>query len=236
MRNYTVILVAAAALLVSGCSVRMHDTQRVSAAEDTIQVEAQGEAFGVPDQASMRFVVSERGDDVAVLKRTVDGITENFLTTLDSFGVERKYVDSWQVNVQPRYEHRDGTSHFVGYEVSRQINVRLQDLRLFDQVIDSALSANIGRVQQVRFEISDPAPLYSKARSAAMQQARQKANELAAASNRRVARVQTVVEHGSAPAHSESVMVMRSHMADSVTEPGQQAMLVRVQVTFVLAK
>ncbi|MFU8784847.1 SIMPL domain-containing protein [Aliidiomarina sp.] len=236
MRNYTVILAAATALLVSGCSVSMHDTQRVNVVADTIQVEAQGEAFGVPDQASMRFVVSELGDDAALLKRTVDTTTENFLTLLDSFGVERKDVDSWQINVQPRYEYRDGASHFVGYEVSRQINVRLQDLRLFDQVVDSALSENIGRVQQVLFEISDPSPLYSEARSAAMQQARQKANELAAASNRSIARVQTVVEFGSAPAHSENVMRMRSPMADSVTEPGQQAMLVRVQVTFVLAK
>lgn len=52
MRNYTVILVAAAALLVSGCSVRMHETQCVSTTENTIQAEAQGTALAVPDQAS----------------------------------------------------------------------------------------------------------------------------------------------------------------------------------------
>ncbi|EGN74360.1 hypothetical protein A28LD_2149 [Idiomarina sp. A28L] len=200
---------------------------------DSIHVQASGSAQGIPDQALLRFVIVEDGDELGVLKQEVDNTTSTFLDVLSELNVPRENISSWQVEVTPRYNYRDGQQEFLGYRVSRSVNVKLDDIASFDVVIDQALAADIGRVEQVRFQVADPAPLYALARADAMAQAWQKAEELAAASNRSIARVQEVIEHGSAPAVTEGMMVMRSS-ADSVTEVGQQSLSVSVSVKFIL--
>lgn len=227
MRTARSVLVLALALVISAC------TPVQKAVEDTIQVQAQGEALAIPDMASMRFTVSEQGDDLSVLKAAVDNTTANFLATLQRLGIAREQISSWQLDVQPRYEYRDSRQLFMGYQVNRTIQVQLLDLTWFDSVIDSALSEGIGRVQQVQFAVADPAPVYSQARAQAMAQAWLKAEELARASQRQIARVQQVVEYGAASAQPERSMAFATRM-DSVSEPGQQGLTVQVQVTFVL--
>lgn len=234
LKASSILLSFAALVAITGCG-QPHTANHHSGTStpDSVQVQATGSAQGIPDQALLRFVIVEDGDELGVLKQAVDDTTSAFMDVLTELDVPRANINSWQVAVTPRYNYRDGQQEFLGYRVSRSVNVQLDDISAFDVVIDRALAADIGRVEQVQFQVADPAPLYALARADAMKQAWQKAEELANASNRSIARVQEVVEHGSAPAVSEGMMAMRSS-ADSATEPGQQRLSISVSVKFVL--
>ncbi|RUO37177.1 hypothetical protein CWE13_04170 [Aliidiomarina shirensis] len=234
LKASSILLSFAALVALTGCgqphTANHHPAGNVS---DSVQVQATGSAQGIPDQALLRFVIVEDGDELGVLKQEVDDTTSTFLDVLAELNVPRENISSWQVAVTPRYNYRDGQQEFLGYRVSRSVDVQLDDISAFDVVIDRALAADIGRVEQIRFQVADPAPLYALARADAMEQAWQKAEELASASNRSIARVQEVVEHGSAPAVTEGMMALRSS-ADSATEAGQQSLSVSVSVKFIL--
>ncbi|RUO19276.1 hypothetical protein CWE08_09830 [Aliidiomarina iranensis] len=226
---YSLLLLFALAL--GGCGQSSGQASGTAAVMDTVQVQATGSALGIPDQARLSFVIVEEGTELGVLKQAVDNTTLTFLEVLDGLQVPRENISSWQLDVSPRYNYRDGEQQFLGYRVSRSVKVQLDDIANFDVIIDQALAADIGRVEQVQFQVADPSPLYAEARADAMAQAWQKARELAEASNRTIARVHEVVEHGAAPAYAERSMALRTR--DTATEVGQQQLSVSVSVKFI---
>lgn len=200
---------------------------------DTVHVTASGSAVGVPDQANIRFTVRFRGDALGDLQANTDRVTGQLRDVLLEHGVPREHIQSWQLQIQPRYNYRDGEAIFAGYEVSRVVQVTLADLNLFDRVIDDAIDVGVVQVDSIRFSIADPTALYAQAREEAVRQAHEKANELAKHSSRRISHLLRITEQGDAPAHMD-MAPMRMAMESSVTEPGQQRISVSVQVEFAL--
>jgi uncharacterized protein len=84
-----------------------------------------------------------------------------------------------------------------GYQVSNAVEVTVRDLDRLGQLLDDVVAAGANEIRQIAFSIADPAAAASQARASAMDDARTKAEELAAAAGMTVSRVASISEFSS---------------------------------------
>lgn len=232
MKQRLVVLLGLALPLLAAC-------QPVSQSETTsetayIEVQGTGVALAVPDRVSMVFVIEAEGDDLVALKQQVDRTTVSMLDLFTSMDIPRQQIRSWQVSVQPQYNYLERERVFVGYSVSRDLQVTFDEVDRFDEILDSALQAGIGNLSRVNFSVAEPAPLHAEARAAAIEHARSKAEQMATLAGRKLGPALQVREQGG---HAERILVTGSRMmaADaSATEAGEQEIRAQVFIRFAL--
>jgi len=200
--------------------------------ERTLSISGSGSVSAVPDQMSLTFWIEERGNKLSSQKTLVDQTTSRLIENLNQKGVEDKDIRSYQLQIYPRYEQNDdGTTEQNGFVVQREVQVTLLEPENYDTLIDMALAQGVTRVGNVRFEISNQQSLYEQALINAYQQAKTKAEQLAAAAGLELTNTLSIAEQSM----SRPVMMQMSEMSsrsDKVSLPGQQTIEARVEVIF----
>lgn len=200
--------------------------------ERTLSISGSGSVSAVPDQMSLTFWIEERGNKLSSQKTLVDQTTSRLIDNLNQAGVEDKDIRSYQLQIYPRYEQKDdGTTEQNGFVVQREVQVTLVEPENYDSLIDMALAQGVTRVGNVRFEISDQQSLYQQALINAYQQAKSKAEQLAAAAGLELTNTLSIAEQSM----SRPVMMQMAEMSsrsDNVSLPGQQTIEARVEVIF----
>ncbi|MDV6317073.1 SIMPL domain-containing protein [Idiomarina sp. HP20-50] len=202
--------------------------------ERTLSISGSGSVSAVPDQMSLTFWIEERGNKLSSQKTLVDETTRRLIDDLNSEGVEDKDIRSYQLQIYPRYEQNDdGKTEQNGFVVQREVQVTLIEPDHYDAIIDMALARGVTRVGDIRFEISNQQSLYQQALINAYQQAKTKAEHLAATADLELANTLRIVEQSM----SRPVMMQMAEMSsrsDKVSLPGQQTIEARVEVVFAI--
>ena len=172
-----VIVVALLAAVLTGAAlVAPSDAQDPDAnADQTVAVDATGEADAAPDRAVVRVAVTAEGDDPGVVRdnltRGADALREEFEAA--SIGPDQYETDEYRID-----ERRD---EFPPYRGTHRFVVRLDDPQRAGDVIDAAANAS-AEVQTVRFTLSEDrrTDLRERAIEDAMADARSQADTVAA--------------------------------------------------------
>lgn len=190
----------------------------------------------VPDLAELRL-------GVAISHATVQGARAEaaermtaILAAVEAAGVERRDVRTALLSVQPRYDYRDGQSPtLAGYDLHNVVEVTVRDLAHLGDVVDGTLGAGATSMDGLTFRVADPAAAERAARTAAMTQARSRADVLAEAAGLTIIGVAEIVEGaaGQPPgplAKAERMLAV----ADTATpvEGGSMEIAVGVTVTY----
>ena len=86
------------------------------------------------------------------------------------------------LSVQPRYDYRDGKAPaLTGYDLANVVEVTVRDLAALGAVIDGALTAGATSLDGLAFRVEDPREAERAARTAAVAEARERAEVLAEA-------------------------------------------------------
>ena len=147
-----------------------------------------------PDVATIRMGISARAADVDAARREVVDGTRKFLEFADDQGIDDSDVQTFGLSVQPEYRwNRDEErQEFVGYVVTRQIVVELDNLDKLGAVMEGAVSTGINQVQPPELRRSDERELRRRALADATQDARANAEQIARSLNARLGAVRTV--------------------------------------------
>lgn len=232
MQQRLVVLLALVFPLLAACQPASQSGATSESAY--IEVQGTGVALAVPDRVSMVFVIEADGEDLVQLKQQVDRTTVSMLDLFTELDIPRQQIRSWQVSVQPEYHYHERERIFVGYSVSRDLQVTFDDIDRFDEILNSALQAGIGNLSRVNFSVAEPAPFHAEARAAAIDHARAKAEQMATLSGRKLGPALQIREQGG---HQERILVTGSRMlaADSsATEAGEQEIRAQVFIRFAL--
>lgn len=149
----------------------------VRADTNGIQVTGTGRASARPDTATFAFAVSGRGNDLATVSKDVDARTAGLVDLCKRIGIEPKDIASSQVDIHPRTDIKTG--RVLGYEVSRDTHVLLNDLGRYSELISGAIEAGITNIRNIRLGTTKRDALVKKALASAVAAARQKAEVLA---------------------------------------------------------
>jgi uncharacterized protein YggE len=231
MNRFRTILLAAGVLFVAAAIAGVAAPQFARTATPsttTITVSGNGTANGVPDQASFDFGVSTQATTATeALSRNAEQANA-IVAALKKAGIDASKIQTTDVSLWPQTTS-NGTQ-IVGYTASNSVDVTVPIATAGDTV-DAAVRAGANNVDGPNLSVTDQTSLYDEALKQALADARQKAQEIAAASGLTLGIVQKVTETGGQPT---PVMVVNAAVptASPPIEAGTQQVQASVTVTY----
>ncbi len=199
------LLLGCGAKAQAGGGGTLRSTTYAAAGDDmayTINVSGSGIASNTPDVVDVQLGVESVTDEAAQAISESTTKMQAVLAAVKALGIEDKDIQTvnYSMWVEQIYNPETGIpTGQVRYHVTNQINVRLHDLTLTGKLLENALAAGANNVGSITFGVSDPTELQKQARAVAVQNARTKAEELAAGLGVRVGKVRSVSEYVSSP-------------------------------------
>jgi hypothetical protein len=228
-----IVKIAVAALLVLGAAALAGVGRPESAggaaqdAREGITVTGSGEVRSRPDRATLTFGVQARGGTSAAALAANSAEIRSLIGALKQAGVDAKDLKSDYLDVSPRYE-RDG------YTASASVTVSNQPLERASRLADIAVEHGADTVSGPSLSVADSKAEYRRALERAFDDARAKAQTLAAAAGVSLGEVTAIVE-GSRPEFPVYATAERALDAKTPIEPGSEEITAVVTVTFALA-
>jgi uncharacterized protein YggE len=162
-----------------------------------ITMSGHGEARAQPDTAMLSAGVSVDAPTAAAALATGKTSMQAVLEAVKKSGVPDKDVQTQNFSVHPQYATQTGQAmHVTGYQVSNQVEVRLEDIGKLGAMLDALVAAGANQVNGVRFSIRDPAALVARARADAVSDARTKAETFAKAAGVALGPIISISETG----------------------------------------
>jgi uncharacterized protein len=235
--------VAIVAVLATGILVAIAggrgSAQRALAADptdDAITVTGVGAAQGIPDTLTASFRVVVRRATVQQALNAQSRYANQLLSALKDDGLKDEDISTTDVELFRYHNRKTGVS---GYYASESWEARITPIDDAGKVIsDAAASSSHVNIDGLSFDIKDNSDLITQARDAAFADAKDRASQYAALSNRSLGRVEHVTEKVdfNEPVYARAASAGGTSGApSSVTlSPGQQTLTIRVTVIWQL--
>lgn len=242
MRNTTLIaLIVVSGLALAACTQGQQPDIIVNTAENRtgVSVSGTGEVTGKPDTLRVDLGVSVLADTVAEATSMAAERADALIEALESGGVSPEDITTTNYSIFPEYDYRTDQERLIGYRVNNTVRAKIHDIATAGDIIDSAAAAagDAATVSGISFSIEDDAALVESARTAAWEDARAKAEQLASLSGQTLGRVVAVTETiTSTPPPIPYFEEAAGDMARAATpiEPGVSTVTITLQVDFAL--
>ena len=164
----------------------------------TIQVSAEGTAKAIPDTT-----ILQAGVEVIQAKTQEDGYTQmntsinQIKALLKTAGIEDKNIQSTNLSVNQQYDYVEGKQVPNGFRAYQMLTIRIEkkDEKVTNDLLDAIAKIKNIQIQGVSYETLDTEKVFSDARKMALEKARQKADEIAAATGVKIKKVLSVSEN-----------------------------------------
>lgn len=197
-----------------------------------LSVSGSGQARVTPDVANVRLGVFAQAETARAAQDQVNRAAAAILEAVRKQGVGQEQIQTSDLNLSPVYSQGRPEGEFqepkiIGYQATNVVAIRLEDLDKVGPVIDAGLAAGANRLDGVYFGLKDEGPARAAALTAAVGEARTKAEALARALKVRLVEILEVTEGGVAvytPTFQKAgrmAMAMESSMADTPVSSGQ---------------
>lgn len=156
-----------------------------------ITVDGSGVIVTAPDEAAVSLGVYVIDRDLQKAKVVSDSAIAKLLAVAAELGLKEEHVSTSSINIDPQYSD-ETTPQFLGYEVSRSMDVTITDLAKLDLLIDRAIRAGANRDFNISLRSSREKELKEQALVLAAQDARRQAEKIAGALGSKVGQVRQV--------------------------------------------
>lgn len=230
---FSVVLVVAVAVWPLGLASAASANQ----AAGVLVTTGSAEVTAVPDEATVVVGVSLLSETAALAQSEVAMHMEQVRGALQRLGIPDKSIQTRDFRVGPEYEYRDGKQVLRGYRATHDLYVKVDDIAGLGAVLDAVVSAGASTVREVQFGTSRAPELLQQALTAAVRNAREKAEALAEGAGITTLRVNRIQDHTgyAAPVRNEMrALAKEAFDAGAQTEiaPGEITLRAQVEVEF----
>lgn len=191
----TLVLTTVLALPLAGAAWAQQAPQ---AAQITVTGEAAVQA--VPDMATVSLGVTTVAATAAEAMAANTAALAQVIERLKAAGIEPRDLQTASLSLNPNWTGYDSSSNqpqtITGYTASNQLSVRVRDVAKLGTVLDAAITDGANTLNGISFELAEPRPVLDQARKAATEDARARAELLAAAAGVKLGRVLSISEGG----------------------------------------
>lgn len=227
-------LVVLLALGAAGCTQVV--TSPLPQQNTGIWVTGQGEVMVIPDIAELCLGIEAQADTVSEAQAQASEAMDKVMEALKDNGVDEKDIQTQQFSIYPvtRWINESGEEEIVGYRVTNMVLAKIREVDKAGIIIDAVAKAggDLTRIQSISFSVDDPTPYYEEARGKAMEDAMNKATQLATSAGAQLGKL-TYISEGAAyvPRYFAE---MGGNEASSPTpiSPGELKITVNVQVVY----
>ncbi|MFW5786480.1 MAG: SIMPL domain-containing protein, partial [bacterium] len=194
-----------------------------------------GTVVGVPDTAVFSVGVQVVGTSPGDVLNESRARSESVQEALRNLGIRERNIQTTHYNMHTeRYPTGpDQRPTEMRYVATTGLRIDLTDLDRLDEVFSTATSAGATELWGIQFGVSDSAARHDEARVAALEDARRKAEELAAAQGLSIVAVDSISTNQQAgPGLFEGVQPQGRGAAGGAVSPGELEFREAVTVTY----
>lgn len=208
----------------------------------TITVSAQGMTTAAPDLAEVTFSVVTTGQNPQTLEANNTSKMNAALEFLGSQNIATSDIATTGYDLEPSYNYDNTTqrNYITGYTLTQTVMVKIHDLTNVATVIGGLTPLGVNQIGGVTFTFNDPNEFVAVARANAMNQAEEKAAQMASEAGTLLGEVVSVSENSIIPqpfpVYNMAPMTMAAGSAASTPtiEPGSQEVTDNVTITYAL--
>lgn len=161
-----------------------------------LSVSGNGTVLVKSDLAIVTVGVREASADVLVAQASVNEKIAAIKQALLDAGVQETEINTDSINIYANYDYSDNTEVIVGYTANNSLSVRTTDIDNVGALIDAAFAAGANTLDNVQFTVQDDSEAREQALTKAVEDARRKADVLAAAAGMQVTAIESIAESG----------------------------------------
>jgi uncharacterized protein YggE len=233
-------LVLVLALGAVGCAQEV--TYVAQPQQTGIWVTGQGEVMAVPDLATLSSGIEARAATVSEAQAQASVAMDKVMKALKDNGVAEKDIQTQQYSIYPitKWNEEENEEEIVGYRVTNIVLAKIRELDKAGSIIDAVAQAggDYTRIQDISFTVEDPAPYYEEARTKALEDAKNKAEQIADLAGVKLGRP-TYISEGTVytPAITRDIYEASAPVPAPVTpiSPGEMKITLDVQVAYAIA-
>lgn len=210
-----------------------------------LSVNAEGRSARKPDLAVFSAGVTSQGASASAALTVNSADMNRVFKALKAAGIADRDIQTSNLSLNPVYSQQvvrpDGRveqePRIIGYQVTNQVTVRQRKLADFGRVLDTLVSAGANQINGPSFELDNSDAAQDEARSAAVAQARQRAELYARAAGLRVKRIVSIGEAGGyrPPMPMVYARMVAAEAGPTPVAAGEVGLSVNVAVQFELA-
>lgn len=245
MKGTIVAAVVGVALALGTIGVSRGWQAGAGAAVRSITVKGESRLTGEPDTARAVFGVAKTGKTVVEGQKRMAEAISKVIAALGEAGVKKEDVATSELSISQGWDYRKNVPR--GFDVSCALTVTVRNVQHVGRVVDAAVASGLNRLRGVSYEVHGDR-WREKALREALDQAREKAQLIAARTGRRLGRVLSVQEieewqaspmedyyaGGYARYRFEGEYYAREAMPKTRALPGTRAMTVQVEAVYAL--
>lgn len=217
MRKFSLVgLVMALCILFSCSLVQAQDLRTISVdGSSTIKV--------APDKATISISIENTAKDAKMASAQNAQIMQKIQSAILGLTITKDKMQTTNYNLYPVYNTKDNSREIIGYSVSNEITVTIDDIDMVGAVIDTAINAGASNVNSIEFGLKDSQAYKDKVLQQAIVDAKRKAQVIANALGKSVVNVVSV-NTGNTYVEAKNfnnAMYMRTADAAGATSPIQ---------------
>lgn len=204
-----------------------------------LSVSGQGIAQAAPDEAIVTISVTNHAADAKTAQQVNASKAAAIQNAIKALGIDDKDIQTHNYSFYPTYSSERGQENEInGYQASNSILVTIRDLELVGRVIDTALGYGANQISSLDFRIRNTEKLRKEALTAAIRDARNKADIIAQGLGMRIVGIKTVSEDTGNIGHRTYSMAMlaKSNAMENSTpiEAGTLTLDASVHIDYIL--
>ena len=208
----------------------------------TIAVQGSGEVTAEPDEAIVTLRIVRFAPALEDARRDHDARLGRIMALAQSFSIPRADVRTSRITMTTVHEStgRDDdydlklTTPVKGYVLSTKIAIRIRSLERFDVFRSELMKAGASDIDNVEFGSSEARKHRDAARRLALQAAREKATDMAAALGQTIGKAVNISEERYTTASNSSQLATSYTEDGNLFAPGSISYFATVNVTFEL--
>jgi uncharacterized protein len=220
------------------------ETSVITNQQQGIWVTGEGKVSVTPDIVNISLGVQSQETSVSdAMKKTSDAMAR-VMDILKANNIADKDIQTQQFSIYPQYslDQTTGKQTITGYQVTNTLNVKLRDINKVGTLIDAVVAAggNLTVINNVNFTVEDPTRYYDEARQKAIDDANEKAQEIASLYGVTLGKPTYVLETSSTPypiyyGGSGGPAIMTEQQGTSISA-GSTDIVLDIQVSFTMIK
>ena len=201
----------------------------------TVEVVGEGIVYATPDMVNISISIEKEGLDLKNLRQKNGEAVAQVLQLLS----KELPMENFQTSYVSLY--KDDYNKLNKYRVVQNINVKLEDISKYDNLMNAIFDAGVNRIDGISFGVKNKEKLLQEARIAAIDDARKKALLYAVSLDQNIGKAIQIKEVNShfndiQPVERMSKMSLGSTGNDNTLAVGKIAIEAQVNVAFELLK
>lgn len=159
-----------------------------------INVNGSGEVLVAADTAVITLGITTQNKDVLEAQNTVNAAIEKIRTALIENGIKKEDINTDRLRIYAVYDYSNNVELLTAYNASSYLAIRTTDMDMVGKIIDIAFGAGANTLNDIAFSASDTEEASTEALTAAVKDARRKAEIMAAAAGLKITGIESITE------------------------------------------